>query len=584
MSISRILCLLKNLRAPNSGFGFYKNFSHLDFLISSVVTWATRDSLCVNPVPSSCRRVAQEQPSFLWRGKARTAPPPPWFSIIKVTAFSSAVPPTVLSLILYKGVNAMSNSSQALLIPAASSRYLATFLASEGASTHNPSVVAEALLKFSSRLAFRSSEAGTWFFLDLSHLRGWIDRHYGCEERGEVALLNEVLQLLAAFGTSRGAIADTPQAAQGFADNYGYWISPAGAAAHDIAALPLSALSRLEGVQSWPTHQVDAIAGFFSTLGFHRLSDLRSFSRSAFHERWGELGDRIHRRLQGRSELDPQPIPPYLPTEPLTKFVPLDFPVTLVSLLLHEVESAMRELFARLEGRRLVVRQLHVRLRCEYSNREHSFAIEPSLPSRDFRFFQLLLENRLGRIELLNPIKDIELRVEPLPEKEQQAGFLEQQTADQQKLALLSSLLRQEGLTAGFAGLQDELWPEAQWRMQEQGAKVQSTPSHSPAQGDFDDTGFAPAFAYAESLREAPRPSLLLLKPRLLAENEVGQLRFLSRKPVERLEGAWWENRAGPAASSRARDYYVARAQEGQVLWLFRDRESSQFFLHGAFD
>lgn len=440
-------------------------------------------------------------------------------------------------------------------------------------------ILADILLRFSPRISAR----GAWFFLDLSSHGSWIEHTFG----DEVRLVESVVKALGSVGHSaRLAIADTPQAAQAFATQHGYWISSPGRTREDLNRLPLTSLLSLEGLEAWKQpSRVEAIANFFSLLGFHKIGDIRSFSEASFHERWGLIGEKVYRRIQGVASADRQPIQPFVPTDPLRAFVHLDHPVSMVSLLLHEIETAMKSLFARLEGRRLVVRRLCARLRCEYSGHEHVFAIEPSTPTRDLRFFRLLLENRLDRIELLNPIKDLEIEIDSVPENERQEGFEDRATLDQTKLAMLTSLLAQEGAQAGFAELQDEVWPENTWIVNPGALRTNFT-QEVFAHGDLDETGFAPKFHYAASLKEAPRPALLLKRPREISNDEVSRMKFYSRHPIERLEQSWWEGRAGPPGTTTPgvrRDYYIARDSHGRNLWVYRDSEK-RFFLHGAFD
>jgi len=481
------------------------------------------------------------------------------------------------------------------LIPASHSRTLA--LAIDASSPQRAEELskslAEVLLRFSPRIAARVGAPPTrvWFFVDIGPQNDWIQRTFG----DEVSFAEAVLKVFDSLHhKALLAIADTPPAAQAFAAQYGFWISTPGQTRTDLDHLPLSALIHLEGLQAWSrSSQVDNIANFFSLLGFKKLGDLKSFSAAALQERWGSLGNTVFLRLQASGAKDPQPISPFIPTEPLKVFVHLDHPVSVIALLLHEVEASMKSLFARLEGRRLIVRRLRVCLRCEYSNHEHIFNIEPSTPSRELRFFKLLLENRLDRIELLNPIKDLELEVDPLPEKEQQDSFEQQAQNDQTKLSLLKSLLAQEGAESGFASLQDEVWPENMWVLNSDIFKSggvsggESGSDSGGAQGEFDETGFLPKFRYAAALGKAPRPALLLTRPRPLDEREISQLQFYSERPIERIEHSWWEGRAGPLEApilGERRDYYVARDRHGRNLWLFQDAVSERFFLHGAFD
>ncbi len=449
-----------------------------------------------------------------------------------------------------------------------------------------------------------------WFFLDLGTHATWIQRSFGSEAR----LMEGIFQKLTSLDfQARAAIADTAPAAQAFAAAYSFWISNPGRTKDDLERLPLQALSQLEGLIPWEhPSRVEAVANFFSLLGFATLADLRAFTPAAFHERWGEMGDRLYRRLQGRNDLDPQPIAPYIPVDALKSYIHLDFPVSIVSLLLHEIEGALKRLLARLEGRRLMARRLRLKLRCEYSGHEHVFNIEPATPTRDLRFFRILLENRLERIELLNPIQDLELEIDPTPERETQDGFLDRTAMDETKLAILTSLLGQEGAKAGFAEQQEHIWPENTWILNSDVTKASArqrdknpTAAADATRGLLDETGFSPRFQYGQDLKSAPRPTLLLKKPRALSSNDIAGLHFYSGRPVERLEHGWWEERAGPTKDSAKdstkndvhegsfplghlelprRDYYIARDKHGRNLWLFQDPASDTFFLHGAFD
>jgi len=472
-------------------------------------------------------------------------------------------------------------------------------------------VISDVLMQFSPRLSHRTvqhtesrdvhhraARTSTWFFLDLGTNSSWISRRFGNENK----LLEAVFAKLAELDieqiferTLKAAIADTAPAAQALASLYSFWISSPGRTRDDLDRLPLQALTQLEGLQAWgSSSRLESISNFFSLLGFHTLGDLRAFTPAALHERWGAIGDLLYRRLQANPDLEPQPISPYVPTEALRSFIHLDFPVSIVSLLLHEVEGTLKRLLARLEGRRLLARRVRLKLCCEYSQHEHVFSIEPSTATRDLRFFRVLLENRLEKIELLNPIQDLEIEVDPVPEKETQEDFFDHSSADDTKLAVLISLLRQEGAQAGFAETRDEVWPENTWEVPPcflictaSNDDKDTGQQSDRAEGLLDESGFAPRFSYGRELPNAPRPTLLLRQPRLLSQEELSALHFYSNHPVERLEHGWWEEeRAGPGGSFviPRRDYYVARDRGGRSLWIFQDHTSGQFYLHGAFD
>jgi protein ImuB len=45
----------------------------------------------------------------------------------------------------------------------------------------------------------------------------------------------------------------------------------------------------------------------------------------------------------------------------------------------------------------------------------------------------------------------------------------------------------------------------------------------------------------------------------------------------ERIDNHWWEQTA------TARDYYIARAGDGRLCWIFREIDSGRWFAHGLF-
>jgi hypothetical protein len=457
---------------------------------------------------------------------------------------------------------------------------------------------AESLLRFSPRLTYRSTETRTWFFLDLACAAGYLTRVHASAE-GLAQAVRQLFRQLGVESTLLVGIADSPATAQALACAHGEWIMGRdGDVGEALGELPLTSLLDLEGLQAWESPaRVSQVASFFAMLGLHRLSEVGGFQAESFQERWGRTGEQIRRRLLG---LEPTAISPYQSSERLERTVVLDFPVGMVSLLLHEIDSAIRQLFARLEGRRLVVRRLHLRLRCEYSDQVHQLALEPATPSRERGFFMSLIESRLGQLDLDNPIKDLEIEVEPMPENEQQIDLLDAGENQRQELTLkidrLTALLQLEGLECGFARREDRRAPEdaVSWSRTPRAAHAEA-----PAYGEWDEeTGFVPHARYAQDLLAAPRPSLMLRQAEPLSEDERQELQLLSTHPLERLESAWWETRAGPLHNGEAgppgdrgasrlsdtRDYYVAVDPRGRAQWLYQEKSTSRFYRHGYFD
>ena len=99
------------------------------------------------------------------------------------------------------------------------------------------------------------------------------------------------------------------------------------------------------------------------------------------------------------------------------------------------------------------------------------------------------------------------------------------------------------------------------------------------------DAGASPSSRVA-SARPLHRPAWLLPEPQPLPER--GPLPLLDGQPLqllagpERIEAGWWD---GALAT---RDYFIAQAADGALVWLYRSRlprdpDASGWFLHGRF-
>jgi protein ImuB len=73
-----------------------------------------------------------------------------------------------------------------------------------------------------------------------------------------------------------------------------------------------------------------------------------------------------------------------------------------------------------------------------------------------------------------------------------------------------------------------------------------------------------------ESIDQLPRPVWLLSEPLPLAKPELLQ-------GPERIESGWWDGKGV------ARDYYIARHAHGVRLWVFQERQSKRWYVHGVF-
>jgi len=76
-----------------------------------------------------------------------------------------------------------------------------------------------------------------------------------------------------------------------------------------------------------------------------------------------------------------------------------------------------------------------------------------------------------------------------------------------------------------------------------------------------------------------PRPVWLLDAPLPLPEPDMQrqQSGLILEEGPERIESGWWDG------NGVARDYYVAHRSRGVKLWVFQERQSKRWYLHGMF-
>ncbi len=67
-----------------------------------------------------------------------------------------------------------------------------------------------------------------------------------------------------------------------------------------------------------------------------------------------------------------------------------------------------------------------------------------------------------------------------------------------------------------------------------------------------------------------PRPVWLLAEPLSIPAPQLLQ-------GPERIESGWWDGKGV------ARDYYIARQAQGARLWVYQERQTGHWYLHGVF-
>lgn len=430
---------------------------------------------------------------------------------------------------------------------------------------------AEAFVCLSPQVQFRFP---SYIFIEISgsaHLLG-----------GELKLFGKALeiaeQLVQSYGGLRkasGAIADSPTSAQALCDWNSGCISVPGQDALSLSPLPLDSIRSLEGLQIWPRKkQIDNTIQFFQSLGMFTLEEASKFSLSSFRERWGQIGVSIWNRLHGK---EAQVISPFIPRDPLTSYAYFEYPVSQVELLMNQLEQNLTPLFLRLQGLGRFARRIELILHCEYSDHQHQLAVEPVSPTRDRQLFQDLLKNKLEKVSLENPIREMEIKLIDVIEKIQQLDFFEPRDTTEDRWRRLISFAKENHCPMGFLQMQASHFPEDSFKL------ITDKPEKFISQDKLTekDQALQVQRTYAKELARSPRPSLLMSDPKVLSNYEIQNLRFISKLPIERIESHWWDL---TDKEIKNRDYYFALSNDGQMMWVFQDRMTTQYYLHGYFD
>ncbi len=395
----------------------------------------------------------------------------------------------------------------------------------------------------------------------LAEVRGSLGLFGGAE-----ALCRRALAELQGFGIeATAALAPTPRAALWFVRaEPGACIEATGRLPALASRLPLSCLR-------WP----DAVTRGLVTMGVRTVADLVRLPRDGFARRFGaalldELDEGFGRRpAPRRRTVVPERFDERLelPAESgSTRLIGLA-----LERLLASLESFLR---ARAAGVR------HVMVALAHRNQPATrFRLGLARPSGDARHLATLLDERLARLPLPQPVTSVRLRSGVVLPLDAQSGSLLGQAAgnaDPEMAARLLERLRARfGADAVFSVcLVPEHRPEAAWRIAEPALaapagkpRVDRARQRAPVSAEAD----APA---------APRPLWMLTEPQRLEEQDGapchgGPLALLSGP--ERIESGWWDGR------DARRDYFVAENRQGVRLWLYRERGGGGWWLHGVF-
>lgn len=363
------------------------------------------------------------------------------------------------------------------------------------------------------------------------------------------------------------ALAPTPRAAlAGARAGRSFRVTSMAQLVGELASLPLAALC-------WPPDQLERLA----SMGVRSIGQVLRLPREGFTRRFGKAQRLLLDRLTG---LAADPRPGFMARERFAGRCEPSHELTDHAAMLQFCEPLLADLERFLRSRQagitsLLLRFMHRRPGGLASERLVTplrvRLVDPELAAQ--RFMSLLRE-QLAQLVLPGPVLRIEVRSGRLlpfaPCSNSLWRFGEHGGAPgSESPAFLERLRARLGPDAVYGlCLVPEHRPEAAWRVAE------------PRPHDPQSRGTAKREGDAAPGAHLRRPLWLLRAPQPLSvHNDMPASAGLALQGgPERIESGWWDGH------DVARDYYLARDEQGVELWVFRERQvPHRWYLHGVF-
>ncbi len=301
-----------------------------------------------------------------------------------------------------------------------------------------------------------------------------------------------------------------------------------------LAALPVRLLA-----------QPQEILASLEMVGAHTLGDCLRLPRAGVARRFGQaLLNELDRAL-GRL---PEAREFFMPPPSFERRLELPAQVHEAEALLFAARRLLPELEGFLNLRQAGVQELEL-ICCHEDVPDTVLKLGFVQPTRAVDRMLLLLRETLGRTRLSAPVHTIMLNARHIV-----------------PLAASSADMFQDGVEEGDVNL---LLERLRIRLGKEAVHgIAPAADHRPEQA----SRHCEAGDDAASPGNLQRPLWLLPKPLPCQEGQLA----LKTGP-ERIESGWWDGR------DVARDYYVAQGRNGSRLWVYCDRVSGAWFVHGLF-
>ncbi len=395
------------------------------------------------------------------------------------------------------------------------------------------------------------------------------------ELRGSLRLFGPLADLVARIDATwaaldidaRGAVAPCARAA--------LWLARAGRRTLlDAPGQLAAALGDLPlGCTGWDLERRRALA----RLGVTRLAEVARLPRAGLARRFGKGLLRDLDQAFGRCA---EPRRAHLPRERFRQRLDPETEIEHAAGLAWAIEPLLERCADFLRHRRAGTQRLQLRLAHRGLPATRVFVGLASVTSDRQRMRRVLIE-RLERLDLKAPVRAIELCAGvllPLPGESLDvfAAAGTSAAAGDAAPELIERLRARLGEAAvyGLRAVADHR-PESAWQ---RAAPVAAHARRVPCGERADRSGHAGPGG-APAAVEVPRPVWLLAEPEPVSAplaDASNRGAFVLERGPERIESGWWDGR------DVARDYYVAR-RGGARCWIFQERRTRHWYLHGVF-
>ena len=330
------------------------------------------------------------------------------------------------------------------------------------------------------------------------------------------------------------------------------WLARAGECTHgeDAGKLPGLLAKVPIGCTAWDAERLQTLRA----LGITRVGDMLRLPRGGLARR---LSPRIVRDLDIAVARLPAPRRAFIARERFRERCDFETEIEHVGYLEKALEPLIERCAQFLRHRQAGVQALQLRLRHRELPATRVRLGLASITSERRRLSDVLTQ-KLTRLELKAPVRGMELisgslRALSASSLDVFAGLTGAGTRDTapQLVERLRARLGEEAVYG--VCLIEEHRPEAAW------GKVQALPLSAPSKKDS-----------AAGEPQMPRPVWLLAEPLSIPAPQLLQ-------GPERIESGWWDGKGV------ARDYYIARQVQGARLWVFQERQTGHWYLHGVF-